>query len=152
MKNYHLSIKNCLMDEVAFKDAIKSIKSFKDVQNYLLNDCALTKKQKRCVIEKLIKFSKNYDEIWDVKRCADEMLYDLTLKQNKQIIEKLVCASSSSKDLERVKEYARSKGLFRDYLKAEIGKKIAEILDFWLLVFLKVLPLLGKYFFDIGDI
>lgn len=126
------SIENCFLDKKSVEELPKSVKMFKDMQNCSLNNCALTKKQKRWVVENLIKFSRNYDEIWDIKKIANDMSYSLTSNQTERIIEKLVWSSDSDEDLKKVKEYACSKGLFRSYYDVYMSKKLAKVLRSWL--------------------
>lgn len=109
------------------RDSAETLKSLDNGQN-LLDFGSLTKSQKRWEIERLIKSSKNYDEIWEIEAFAKKMAYSLTKKQRERIIKKLVWTADSSEKLINVKNYARSNGLFMTYFKARYGKEIAEVL------------------------
>lgn len=112
---------------VLTKNSAESVKSLDDGQD-LLDFGSLTKSQKRWEIEKLIKASKNYDEIWEIEAFAKKMNYSLTKRQAERIIEKLVWTADSSEKLIKVKSYASSKNLYMTYFNARYGKEIAEVL------------------------
>lgn len=128
MKTNGCLLKECFKEGFSVEEAIMCVESFDDVQRYSLDKCELTKTQKKRVIERLLKFSETYDEIWNVDKCAIVMGYALTYKQIKRMIEKLVWASESRIDLEMVGRYARSKGLFGLYCNVKGEKKVAKLL------------------------
>ncbi len=120
-------------DDLLIDEVVSSAESYKDVAalcGRIKNPKSLKRQQKERIVKKLIKFSKTYDEILNVKFYAEELLhYSLTDKQVWRLIEKLVCASSDDNQLKEVKKYARSKGFLSRYMKAVISKRIAEVYE-----------------------
>ena len=121
-----------LINEILFDYMISSIKSYEDVivlLDKIDNPELLKRQQKLRIVMKLIKYSRSYDEIMNVKDYYVKILrYPLTEKQVWRIIKKLVWASANDQQLNEVKCYARSKGYLGLYMKVLFNKCMAEIL------------------------
>jgi hypothetical protein len=122
-----------LINEILFDYMISSIKSYEDVivlLDKIDNPELLKRQQKLRIVMKLIKYSRSYDEIMNVKDYYVKILrYPLTEKQVWRIIKKLVWASANDQQLNEVRCYARSKGYLGLYMKVLFSKLVAEILE-----------------------
>ena len=122
-----------LINEILFDYMISSIKSYEDVivlLDKIDNPELLKRQQKLRIVMKLIKYSRSYDEIMNVKDYYVKILrYPLTEKQVWRIIKKLVWASANDQQLNEVRCYARSKGYLGLYMKVLFNKRVAEILE-----------------------
>lgn len=122
-----------LINEILFDYMISSIKSYEDVivlLDKIDNPELLKRQQKLRIVMKLIKYSRSYDEIMNVKDYYVKILrYPLTEKQVWRIIKKLVWASANDQQLNEVRCYARSKGYLGLYMKVLFNKCVAEILE-----------------------
>ena len=122
-----------LINEILFDYMISSIKSYEDVivlLDKIDNPELLKRQQKLRIVMKLIKYSRSYDEIMNVKDYYVKILrYPLTEKQVWRIIKKLVWASANDQQLNEVRCYARSKGYLGLYMKVLLNKCLAEILE-----------------------
>ena len=122
-----------LINEILFDYMISSIKSYEDVivlLDKIDNPELLKRQQKLRIVMKLIKYSRSYDEIMNVKDYYVKILrYPLTEKQVWRIIKKLVWASANDQQLNEVRCYARSKGYLGLYMKVLFNKRMAEFLQ-----------------------
>ena len=107
------------------KNLEKNLNFDESMESALKNYNSLTKRQKRHLMEKLIKLAKTSDEIWRGVNFADKMAYALTKKQNKAIISKLVECPDS--DLKKVKMYAEMTDLILFYLNKLTENEIEKV-------------------------